>query len=79
VGIIGLGDKDPYSVNVNNYSLFAQDTWRIRNDLTLTYGLRWEINPPPASAMSGKPLYAVQGIFDSNPILLVPGALWHTR
>ena len=74
---VGVGDKYPYSVNINNYSLFAQDIWRIRNDLTLTYGLRWEIDPPPTSA-TATPLYAVQGYFDSNPISAMPGALWHT-
>jgi hypothetical protein len=79
VGVILLGGQTPYSVNINNYSLFAQDTWRITNHLTLTYGLRWEINTAPESAMSGQPLYAVQGIFDSNPLALVPGAPWHTR
>jgi len=79
VGIILVADKDPFSVTVNNYSLFAQDIWKATSKLTLTYGLRWEINSPPESAISGKPLYVTQGIFDSNPIALVPGALWHTR
>jgi len=64
---------------MNNYSLFGQDTWRATHHLTLTYGLRWEINTPPESATSGEPLYATQGIFDSNPLAVVPGALWHTR
>ena len=71
--------SDPFSVNVNNYSLFAQDTWRARSNLTLTYGLRWEIDGAPASATPGQPLYTLHGIFDSNPLALVPGALWHTR
>jgi len=69
----------PFSVIVNNYSLFAQDTWRVANHLTLTYGLRWEINTPPVSATAGQPLYVLQGIFNSNPPAEAPGALWHTR
>jgi len=73
-----LGAGDPFSVRVNNYSLFAQDTWKITNQLTLTYGLRWEINTPPVSA-SSQPVYATQGIFDSDPLAVVPGTLWHTR
>jgi hypothetical protein len=71
--------RDPISIGINNYSLFGQDTWRATPHLTLTYGLRWEINTPPESATSDKPLYATQGIFDSNPLAVVPGALWHTK
>jgi len=73
-----LSAGDPFSVSVNNYSLFAQDTWKITNQLTLTYGLRWEINTPPVAA-SSQPVYATQGIFNSNPLAVVPGPLWHIR
>jgi hypothetical protein len=79
VSSVLLDGADPFSVKLSNYSLFAQDTWRTTNHLTLTYGLRWEINTPPVSANSDKPLYAVEGIFDSNPLAVVPGPLWHTR
>jgi len=55
------------STRTNNYSLFAMDTWRASARLTLTYGLRWDINTPPTSTTSGYPLYAVTGVFDSQP------------
>jgi len=32
---------------LNSYEFYAQDTWRIKPNLTLTYGLRWSLFPPP--------------------------------
>jgi outer membrane receptor protein involved in Fe transport len=71
--------RDHLSTALNNYSLFAQNTWKATRKLTLIYGLRWEIDTPLASTSSGQPLYTVQGIFDSKPLALVPGPLWHTK
>ena len=34
------------SLKLNRYALFAQDEWRVTPNLTLSYGLRWDYQPP---------------------------------
>ena len=32
-----------------NFSAYAQDAWHLSPRLTLNYGVRWDVNPPPGS------------------------------
>jgi hypothetical protein len=32
---------------INNYEFYGQDAWRIKPNLSLTYGLRWVLEAPP--------------------------------
>src|SRR5262249_4797286 len=32
---------------LNWYEFYGQDSWRIKPNLTVTYGLRWSLFPPP--------------------------------
>jgi len=48
-----------------NLSLFAQDTWRISNRLTLTYGLRYELVPAPDEENGNLPL-TVNGLQEGS-------------
>ncbi len=36
----------PAAINRSDYNIFVEDTWKMRSDLTLDYGLRWEYYSP---------------------------------
>src|SRR6185503_10313039 len=42
-----VGAADSNSALFSNISTYFQDTWKMSRRLTLTYGVRWDINPPP--------------------------------
>lgn len=56
----------------HNSSVFVQDAWRIRPRLTLTYGMRWEVNPAPSGDASSLPLQ-VNGLDNPATATLAPG------
>jgi outer membrane receptor protein involved in Fe transport len=42
--------RKPTKPVFNNFSTYFQDTWQASSRLMLTYGTRWDVNPPPSEA-----------------------------
>jgi hypothetical protein len=53
---------------LNWYELYAQDSWRIKPNLTITYGMRWELLPPPweVNGFEASPTVNLGKQFDQN-------------
>lgn len=59
-----------------NFSLFAQDAWKATPRLTITYGVRWDVNPAPGVSKGDKPF----GQCSSGPCTITQNVpLYDTR
>jgi hypothetical protein len=61
--------SEPNSAVFENVSTYFQDTWKVSRQLTLTYGLRWDVNPAPKGE---KDLVSATGLDNPATFALTP-------
>jgi hypothetical protein len=59
------------------YNFFAQDEYRLKRNLSISYGVRWEINAPPTEA--GNRAYIPNKIMDGSQgaVSFIPAGRWY--
>ena len=70
----------PANPVLNEFSLFAEDQWKVSSTLNLSAGLRWDVTPAP-KGQHGQDAYTVLGDVNAPATLqLAPRGtpLWHT-
>jgi hypothetical protein len=78
ITVLTVSQRNPVSMRLSDFSLFAEDAWKITPRFTLSYGLHWELNPAPAAG-GGTPLFASVNTNDSTIQFAPKGSsLWHT-
>jgi outer membrane receptor protein involved in Fe transport len=65
------GERNPI---FNNYSFYAQDTWKATQYLTFTFGARYEVNPAPRERDGKNPVVVTNLSTPANIALAPAGA-----
>lgn len=65
---------------VNETAVFVQDEWRVSPKLSLSYGLRWELDPPPTEEHGNNAYTLIGDINNPASLVVAPKGtpLWQT-
>jgi outer membrane receptor protein involved in Fe transport len=69
VPYVDITANDSNTLSFNNLSAYVQDTWRIKDRLSLTYGIRWDLNSPPEGK---RELVTLTGLDNPANLALAP-------
>jgi hypothetical protein len=74
----GISSLPNYPV-YTNFSAFIQDTWRATSRLSVSSGIRWDVNPAPGVSQGLMP-YTIAGLDNPSTMTLAPQGtpLWKT-
>ncbi|MGA3264530.1 MAG: TonB-dependent receptor, partial [Terracidiphilus sp.] len=66
------GNQFPVALLSQNFSAYGQDTWKVTPRLTLTYGLRWDVNPALKGKNASSEPFTVMGLDDPATMTIAP-------
>lgn len=77
--LVVYGRTHDSAAKFRNFSMFAQDTLRYGRRASMTYGVRWDVNPAPS--FSGEQPFRAVGVSDVArlDVMQSDSALWPTR
>ena len=84
----GVVSLQAITTRLNQYNFYVQDEYRWRPNLTINYGLRWELNPPantpgftyvPTTPIAGTPGPANPVVNQPGPVTFAKSDKWWER